>query len=107
MVDLYRLLLWIWDCYGKTLEGVPHIQVCYLHAHDIVHIEIYDNCRKPQGAKAKHGIQDWHLMIFVSVLVLLDVIFLILYTLLEGLVDNFGVVQVPNKEKLSSISGVR
>ena len=77
-----------------------------LHTYVIVHIEIYDD-RKPQGAKAKHGIQDWHLMIFVSILVLVDVIFLVLYTLLEGLVDNFGVILVPNNEKLSSISGVR
>ena len=45
-------------------------------------------------------------MIFVSVLVLVDVIFLILYTLLEGLADNFGVLRVPNKENLSSTSGV-
>ena len=78
----------------------------FYHAYVIVHIEIYDD-RKPQGAKAKYGIQDWHLMIFVSILILVDVIFLVLYTLLEGLVDNFGVVLVPNKEKLSSISGVR
>jgi hypothetical protein len=46
-------------------------------------------------------------MIFVSILVLVDVIFLIFYTLLEGVVDNFGVVRVPNKENLSSTSGVR
>ena len=45
-------------------------------------------------------------MIFVSVLVLVDVIFLILYTLLEGLADNFGVLRVPNKENPSSTSGV-
>ena len=46
-------------------------------------------------------------MIFVSVLVLVDMIFLTFYTLLEGLLDKFGVLQVPNKESLSSVSGVR
>ena len=62
--------------------------------------------RKPQTTKTKNGIHDWHLMVFVSVLVLVDVIFLIFYTLLEGLVDNFGVLQVPSKENLSSVTGV-
>ena len=63
--------------------------------------------RKPQAAKLKNCIQDWHLVIFVSVLVLMDVIFLTFHTLLEGLVDNFSVLQVPNKENFSSMSGVR
>ena len=46
-------------------------------------------------------------MVFVSILVLMDVIFLTFHTLLEGLVDNFGVLRVPNKENFSSMSGVR
>jgi hypothetical protein len=65
------------------------------------------HCRKPQETnKAKNGIQDWHLMVFVSMLILVDVIVLTFYTLLEGLLDNFGVLQVPSKEKLSSATGV-
>ena len=63
--------------------------------------------RKPQTAKTKNGIHDWHLMVFVSVLVLVDVIILTFYTLLEGLVDNFGVLRVPSKENPSSVTGVR
>ena len=63
--------------------------------------------RKPQTAKTKNGIQDWHLMVFVSLLLLVDVIGLTFYTLLEGLVDRFGVLQVPSKENLSAVTGVR
>ena len=64
-------------------------------------------CRKPQTTnKAKNGIQDWHLMVFVSILILVDVIVLSFYTLLEGVVDKFGVLRVPSKEKLSSVTGV-
>lgn len=63
--------------------------------------------RKPQAATTMNGIQDWHLMVMVSILILVDVIALTFYTLLEGLVDNFGVLRVPSKENLSSVSGVR
>ena len=63
--------------------------------------------RKPQAAKTKNGIQDWHLMVFVAILILVDVISLTFYTLLEGVVDHFGVLQVPSKENLSSVTGVR
>ena len=70
-------------------------------------MHVYNNYRKPQAATTKHGIQDWHLMIFVSILVLVDVIFLTFYALLEGLLDKFGVLRVPSKENLSSVTGVR
>lgn len=63
--------------------------------------------RKPQVAKTKNGILDWHLMVFVAILILVDVIFLSFYTLLEGVVDHFGVLRVPSKENLSSVTGVR
>ena len=46
-------------------------------------------------------------MMFVSAMVLVDVIILSSYTLLEGVVDNFGVLRVPNREKPSAVSGVR
>ena len=63
--------------------------------------------RKPQTTnKKKNGIQDWHLMVFVSILILVDVIILTFYTLLEGVVDKFGVLRVPSKENLSSATGV-
>ena len=62
--------------------------------------------RKPEKAK-RNAIKDWHLMVFVSIMILIDVIILTFHTLLKGLLDNFGVVRVPNKEKPSSVSGVR
>ena len=58
-------------------------------------------------AKKKIAIQDRHLMMFVLAMVLVDVIILSSYTLLEGVVDKFGVLRVPNREKLSAVSGVR
>ena len=45
-------------------------------------------------------------MAFVSILILVDVIVLTFYTLLEGVVDKFGVLRVPSKENLSSVVGV-
>lgn len=90
----------VWQSCG---EFTSYSSTLFTHLCHYVHRKFY---RKPQAAKTKHGIQDWHLMIFVSVLVLVDVIFLILYTLLEGLADNFGVLRVPNKENPSSTSGV-
>ena len=62
--------------------------------------------RKPEKA-LKNAIKDWHLIVFVSVMVFIDVIFLTIYTLLEALLDNFGILRVPNKETPSDISGVR
>ena len=62
--------------------------------------------RKPEKAK-RNGIKDWHLMVFVSIMVLIDVIILVFYTLLEALLDNFGILRVPNKENPSAVNGVR
>ena len=62
--------------------------------------------RKPQTSKNKHGIGDWHLVVFVFTMVSVDLIILSFYTLLEGFADHFGALKVPSQEKLSSISGV-
>ena len=62
--------------------------------------------RKPQTSKKKY-IQDWHLVVFVSVMVLIDILFLSLFTILEGVLDRFGLLRVPNRENLSTVSGVR
>lgn len=63
--------------------------------------------RKPETSKNKKGICDWHLMVFVFIMVSVDVIILTLYTFLEAFIDHFGVLTVPSKEKSSSISGVK
>ena len=62
--------------------------------------------RKPEQTK-RNAIKDWHLMVFVSIMVLIDVVTLTFYTLLEALLDNFGTVRVPNKENPSAVRGVR
>lgn len=43
---------------------------------------------------------------FVTVMVLIDITILMVYTILEGFVDNFGVLSVPNKERPFIIIGV-
>ena len=96
----------VWQNFGESIS-FSSTPFTFILAWDIVHTHTNLCYRKPQASKTKHGIQDWHLMVFVSILVLVDVIFLIFYTLLEAFVDNFGVLRVPNKENISSIRGVR
>ena len=62
--------------------------------------------RNPQATK-KSGVQDWRLILFVCILLLLNTAILLLYILLEGVVAHFNVKEIPNKERPSTIQGVR
>ena len=55
----------------------------------------------------KAGIKDWHLMVFVLCLLLVDVVMLTVYTFLEGLVAQFNVGRESNKENPRDVVGVR
>ena len=61
--------------------------------------------RNPQ--KKKSAIQDWHLVLFVAIIVIVDIAFLVLHILLEGIIAKFDVAKTPNKENPSIIEGVR
>ena len=63
-------------------------------------------CRNPQLKRRKYAVSDKHLIVFVVILLIVDLLFLILYTMLEGLVARFGAGVVPSKEKPVSIDGV-
>ena len=93
-----------WQNSGESTAYLSMLVTCLLICNN--HACTIMSDRKPQTAKTKNGIQDWHLMMFVFTLILVDVIVLTFYTLLEGLVDNFGVLRVPSEENLSSVSGV-
>lgn len=62
--------------------------------------------RNPQATKRKSGIQDWHLILFVFSLLLMNATIMVLHVLLEGFVANFNVAEIPNKEIPSTIEGV-
>ena len=64
------------------------------------------SCRSPQTAKRKTGIQDWHLMLFVLLLVIVDVAFMLLHILLEGVIAHFNVRKTKNDENPVSVEGV-
>ena len=52
------------------------------------------------------AIQDYHLALFVGILVVVDVVVLITYTIVEGLQDNLGPTKTVNVENPSDIRGV-
>ena len=62
--------------------------------------------RSPQTAKRKTGIQDWHLMLFVLLLILVDVGFMCLHIILEGAIAHFNIRQTKSDEKPVSVEGV-
>lgn len=72
----------------------------------IVCTTVYVKLRNPQGLKKKTVIQDWHLMLFVFMLFLCNMILLCLHVLLEGIVTKFNVATIPSKERPFSIEGV-
>ena len=57
------------------------------------------------GARKK-SIHDWHLILFIIALVLVDVTILAIYTTLQAVITDFTVGLQPNKEKPSAIEGV-
>ena len=62
--------------------------------------------RSPQPSKKKSGIQDWHLMLFVLVLILIDVAFMCLHIILEGAIGNFNVAMARDEENPFTVEGV-
>ena len=62
--------------------------------------------RNPKIVNSKGGLRDIHLILIVLGLVLIDVILLILYTLLEGIIANFSGGTDVNEEKPSAVHGV-
>ena len=51
-------------------------------------------------------LQDRYLALGVMVLVLVDVIILLAYTIVEGVQGNLTAIRVPNRENPMSIEGV-
>ena len=63
--------------------------------------------RDPKSAKRIKGIKDWHLMLIVVGLVIFNIITLIVYTVLEGVIAEFSPGREPNKERPKAIQGVK
>ena len=51
-------------------------------------------------------LKDWHLALGVLLLVLIDLIILLVYTIVEGVQGNLTVTRVHNQENYSNIEGV-
>ena len=51
-------------------------------------------------------LQDRYLAVGVMVLVLVDVIILLVYTIVEGVQGNLTAILVPNREYLMNVEGV-
>ena len=77
-----------------------HWEYCYLLC------VAYAGYRDPQTTKRKSGIRDWHLALFVLVLLMLSGFVLFIHITLEGTVGKFEVRVVPSKEKSSVEEGV-
>lgn len=52
------------------------------------------------------GIKDWHLVLIVFGLVLIDVIVLSIYIALEGAITHFSAGVEPNEERKKGVHGV-
>ena len=65
-----------------------------------------NTCRHPRKAQRKAGIKDWHLMLIVFGLILIDVTILTIYTALEGFSAQFSAGREPNREKPRAVVGV-
>ena len=63
-------------------------------------------CSNPKTIKNKKGIKDYHLMLIVLSLTLVDIIILVTYTIAEGALTHFSAGVVINKERRSSVHGV-
>ena len=51
-------------------------------------------------------LQDRYLALGVILLVLVDVIILLVYTIVEGVQGNLAAIRVPNRENLMNVEGV-
>ena len=57
-------------------------------------------------ARRKHGVKDWHLILFVIILVLVNAAIMCVHILLEGLVAHFSIMTSLNKEMPFRVQGV-
>lgn len=64
------------------------------------------NFRKPQNTKAKPYLQDSYLVLIVLGLVIVDIVILVIYVIVEGLMTHFSAGKQPNEEKLRATHGV-
>lgn len=111
MVSGNRPLPRIWNSDCKIMEDLFDIQVIFIcheiYTYQLCSFVLYKNQRRhPRIAQRKAGIKDWHLMLIVSGLILVDVTILTLYTVLEGLVAKFTVGREPNRERPRAAIGV-
>ena len=104
-MDLHQLLL---KCGGSTTySGTP--KLLSMHPSKAVRDDESheSSCRNPQATKRKIGIQDWHLLLVILSLLIINAGLMCLHILLEGIVANFNVAKIPGKEMKSTIRGVR
>ncbi len=60
-----------------------------------------------RNPKAKSsGIKDWHLMVFILILLLISIVGMCVHITLEGLIAGFNVAEIPNTEMPDGIEGV-
>ena len=76
-----------------------------LHLTVALFMFAYTKYRNPQ--KKMSVIRDQHLMLFVFVIVLGNILSMVLNILLEGIITKFDVAETPSKERPSIIEGVR
>ena len=100
--------MWICTNCRQNVEGLLYIQVpChYLYIPPNLH-ESHSSYRNPQATKRKNAIQDWHLLLVILSLLVMNAGVMCLHILLEGVVANFNAAQTPDKEIKSTIRGVR
>jgi len=58
------------------------------------------------NSHASQKIRNYHLVMFIAGLVVIDVVILTTYTLAEGLRDNLNPTRTENKENPSDVQGV-
>ena len=51
--------------------------------------------------------KDWMLVLVVGALILIDITILLVYTAVEGYRGNLVAIQMPNRENMEDIEGVR
>lgn len=99
-MDLHQSLL---KCGESTTYSCTPTLSLHLSKAD----ESHSPCRNPQATKRKSGIQDWHLLLVILSLIVMNAGLMCLHILLEGVVANFNVAKTPGKEMKSTIRGVR
>ena len=67
------------------------------------HLNLYSN---PKTAKKKQGIKDHHLMLIVLSLTSIDIVIIVVYIVVEGLLTGFEVGTESNEENPRAFHGV-